>query len=152
MPDPIAEFVVWLNEQWQDCVSGLEHDYATCAAGCKDGYVPNPIAKVVLEVVTEVCKKCRGTVPQEWGSSLDVYDAPHLPSCTGRIPKDFALGEGALSGVVGRLAHSERAKMVEITDELLPIYQAWGRISLAAAFFHDPATIEAIKQAIEGKP
>lgn len=51
MPEPLTvKQLMWLCAKYErECLSGLEHDYGSCAAGCRDGYVP------LLKGVREEC-------------------------------------------------------------------------------------------------
>ncbi len=50
----MTDYPALLREATVECHSGLEHDYGTCAAGCKDGQVP------LVPGLTRPCPRCMG--------------------------------------------------------------------------------------------
>ena len=54
LPELRKEIGELLDGKVVECTSGLEHDYGTCAAGCKDGYVADPAYDGLREVVREI--------------------------------------------------------------------------------------------------
>ena len=144
------------EDKMAECCSGLEHDYGTCAAGCSDGYVPDPASGPLLEVVRERCS--------HWGKiSTDggFYQQSECPACggSGFITRSWeGLPKGALRGAIEDAV--EDAPFASnyfhiynqiIEAELLAISKDKEGEDRWALFSKDAAACDAVIKALKGE-
>lgn len=147
----LKEAVAAWQEMKVECISGLEHDYGTCAAGCKDGYVPDPLAAKLYEALTERCRWCLehqplppGTVLRTGQKFLPEAPCSHCQGTHRTIRPWASYGEGALKG---------RLEMVLFdwaNDADLKLHDYWwSRIYSLRDTVTDEEALRAVRQAMK---